>query len=568
MCQLQEFTLRRRTMKLFERNGRNIIFSKNDFTANISGGEGTIYINKGYAYKVFHDSTKAIPEQKIIELKNIKNQNVITPINAIYNKDSNVIGYKMLSLDNYITLSRLFANSFLKRNNINLNKIASLASQIRQGFLDIHSQNCLVIDGNEANYMVDSNFKYVKFIDTDSFQTPSFKGSAFSPSTIAPDKIKTKDFDVGSDNYVLATILCLLYVGIHPFKGRHPDFSKRDMDGRKEQGISIFDEKTSLPKTVRSFKNIPDELLDWMIAVFKNEERNNPPEITAKRGEGNNTKIDIKKDVLKISFKKEFSFAPVNTFSYFGAEIVEGVNNVLRDNVAYRKKSEETLFLGEETYFVKNSSGKLEIRDDKQYYDVNISCDKIFSFGGDVFCKSFDKIQQLFIAKNNNKITVGFKNTKSIMPYSTDFYNNVLVEQIFDKKFFLIREKGCIYEKEIKELNSFKIINADSFKRHLIVIYSKNSNMHRMHITINESGNKYSILSDTECDTMDILISGNDNVFLSIVGDEMFVFNHDFKDIRSKSITDCNLTKIDSIFNIGKEIVVFNNSREYNISLS
>lgn len=139
------------------------------------------------------------------------------------------------------SLSRLVTNDFRSQHNIQNETILKLIQKLRETVEFIHSKGCLIVDGNEMNYLISEDFENVYFIDVDSYQTPSAKAHSYSTSTIDPLIEKSNKFTQESDWFIFGIIACTLLVGIHPFKGTYKGLSltikKGDVKNRMKENV-------------------------------------------------------------------------------------------------------------------------------------------------------------------------------------------------------------------------------------------------------------------------------------------------------------------------------------------
>lgn len=242
-----------------------------------SGGEASVYKSGQTVYKVYHDQTKICPPDKIKELDAITASNVLKPRDLIYdNKTGKPIGFTMPYIPNTHPLCKLFTKSFRQTNKISNQRIIEIVKRIQETIISIHKAKCLVVDLNELNMLVDDLFKIVYFIDVDSFQTPSFKATAIMDS-IRDRLVKNQQFTELSDWFSFAVISFQLYIGIHPYKGIHPDYKPNEWLVRMDNGISVFDPKVTLPKICNNLSVIPKKHLDWFKNIFVKNDRSVPP---------------------------------------------------------------------------------------------------------------------------------------------------------------------------------------------------------------------------------------------------------------------------------------------------
>lgn len=249
--------------------------SDSDFVA--SGGEGKIYRKGKTAYKIYLDPRKMIPVAKIGELGILDRPNILRPKEILQDQKGQPIGFTMSWISNTTALCRLFTNDFRNQHGISPEDTVTLVDALQEGIVFIHDNKCLIVDGNEMNYLVDGKtFLTPYFIDVDSYQTPKFQATALMASI---KDWHTKGFNVGSDWFAFGIVACQLFIGIHPYKGKHPAFKKRDMEERMKKNISIFNPDVALPAAVRDFGLIPSKIREWFIEIFEKGKRIPPPDV-------------------------------------------------------------------------------------------------------------------------------------------------------------------------------------------------------------------------------------------------------------------------------------------------
>lgn len=258
-------------MKVQENGKGQTNLSKRNFVA--SGGEGSVYVHAGRAYKIYTDPKKMIPSGKIAELSTIMLPNIIKPEGVLtLSGKKKPIGYTMRYVADTVALCPIFTKGFKKRNNVTPDMAFNLAWQLKEGVQHVHSNKILVVDLNETNFLVDKKFSTVYFIDVDSYQTPNH------PATALMDSVKDWHakgiWTEGSDWFSWGIISFQLLVGIHPYKGKHPSMN---MEQRMQGNVSVFNPKVSVPKVAESFDIIPQAYRDWYKAVFEDGVRVAPP---------------------------------------------------------------------------------------------------------------------------------------------------------------------------------------------------------------------------------------------------------------------------------------------------
>src|SRR5574343_2026465 len=139
-------------MKVYQKlQKKNItINEKTDFLA--SGGEGTIYLKDNFCYKI---TDNPFVEAKLYELMSLKKDNIIVPVDFVLDNKNNLIGY-VLPFVNVDSLCKLFNTQFWVDNNFDSKNAATLLDKFVESVQYIHDNNCLVVDWNEMNFMVDT----------------------------------------------------------------------------------------------------------------------------------------------------------------------------------------------------------------------------------------------------------------------------------------------------------------------------------------------------------------------------------------------------------------------------
>lgn len=250
----------------------SISLTKGDFLA--SGGEGSVYVKGDTAYKIYTDPKKMLPEGKIGELASITDPNVIRPRDVISDENGKSLGYTMRYVQDTLALCQLFPRSFREREGFDHTQVLALVQAMQKSVNAIHKANVLVVDLNEMNVLVSSDFKQAFWIDVDSYQTKHYPATAIMASVKDP-LVLHNDFTENSDWFSFGVLAFQLFVGIHPFKGKHP--SIKQMEDRMKAGVSVFDPAVSVPKVCYPLDVIPDAYRSWFKAVFQDKKRVAPP---------------------------------------------------------------------------------------------------------------------------------------------------------------------------------------------------------------------------------------------------------------------------------------------------
>lgn len=268
-----------------------VTLDTNDFVA--SGGEGSIYRKGDLIYKVYHSSKTGLNalERKVKLLSDIKHKRIIAPIDPLYDKQNNVVGFTMPYVKGEV-LVRYFNNEFRKRVNYGMKDTVASVYEMREIVAAAHAGHALIIDGNEMNYIVSPEGMCI--IDVDSWQIGQFKATAIMASI---RDYHTHDFNELTDWFSWGIVSFQLFVGIHPYRGRHPQYKPGDFVDRMKDRVSVFNKDVFLPSIVRDIKNVPAGLLEWYEAIFEKGQRTQPPAIFEKQAQ----QQIIHKTVYKLS---------------------------------------------------------------------------------------------------------------------------------------------------------------------------------------------------------------------------------------------------------------------------
>lgn len=259
--------------------GTTVNLTNDHFRAK--GGEGSIYVLKGVAYKVC-ETGKMVDIRKLVELATLDHPKIIRPEDVLLDAKDTPVGYTMkLVPGNAKPLAAILSKTYREREGLTPDRMGRLVEQIVDGIRYIHSKpGYLQVDGNEFNYMVTDTHEDVYFIDVNSYQTPNFPADAIMPSI--RDWSCGTNFTQLSDCYSAGIVTFYMFTGIHPFKHRHPKYPdiKTAMTEQMKAGVSVFDQDASFPHAAVYFpfdQVIPGgkdgAYMQWYRAMFERGQR-------------------------------------------------------------------------------------------------------------------------------------------------------------------------------------------------------------------------------------------------------------------------------------------------------
>jgi hypothetical protein len=245
-----------------------------------SGGEGHVYRpkNGSMAVKIWEDAGRAISgrmPEKINLLSKLAHKWIVAPEALIKDDGGRPVGYVMPWVDGW-ALPLAFTNDWRTANKFTDDNAATFASKMREVVTFTHSHGAIMGDPNELNILGVGNDP--RYIDVDPWVLPGYPGDKILPTI---RDWHSPLFTQEADWFAWAVVTFQLFVGVHPYRGGHPDFKKADLEGRMKANASVLNPKVSLSPAVRPFSSIPPGMIDWYKAVFNNGERSLPPDPVA-----------------------------------------------------------------------------------------------------------------------------------------------------------------------------------------------------------------------------------------------------------------------------------------------
>ena len=137
------------------------------------------------------------------------------------------------------------------------------------------AQRWLLVDYNEHNLLVDPT-ETPLHIDVGAWQTVTHPATALMEHVRDP-KMSGLTFSEGNDWVSFSVVVTQLYVGVHPYRGRHKDYKPVAWRQMMEKGISIFNREVKLPQGARDFAAIPRGHRAWLEGVLEHGERPERP---------------------------------------------------------------------------------------------------------------------------------------------------------------------------------------------------------------------------------------------------------------------------------------------------
>lgn len=486
--------------------GSGIDIELNDSHLKARGGEGAVYIKNNSVYKIC-DEGKMIPEGKFKELSVLNHQKIIKPKEIILRKNK-PIGYTMDLVSNAIPLAQILTKVYREREGVTFDNILSLVKQIREGIEYVHSKKILLVDSNEFNFMVKDTYDDVYFIDVNSYETPSYPAEVLMPS-IRDWHVEVKNgrniWTDLSDWFSFAVLSFHMFVGMHPYKGRHPKFNnlKTFMADQMKANVSLLNPDTQYPAAaVYPLSVIPEVYMRWYNAVLEQGKRLPPPKDFI-------SKIEFVAQVKKIVGSNNFVIDEIFDFEEmitgflqkFGKEIVITKNKIYVNRQPKEKPDGKNLRVAITpvnraaiaAYFV---GEKLVIKnlDSNKELPFGISGEEIISAEERIYFKSGPRIHELVFIESKGTTIPASKVVADVPEYGTQLFQGGAFLNLFNGVFgCFFPESGYCYQINLPDLVGYKIVEAKHEKHVLIAVGLKNGKYDKFIMRFDETYSSYDV---------------------------------------------------------------------------
>lgn len=526
-------------------NNHKVTLGQNEYKAQ--GGQGTVYVKGGLAYKIYHDPKHMIPEAKIKELTLLQSiPAVLGPKDILYNSKTNTpVGFTMPFVSDVEYLTKMFSRNFKDNNGITSEMIVNLTVEMQKSLTEIHKHGVLVGDYNEMNFLVNSTFTIPYYIDVDSYQTRTFPCTAIM-DTVRDRRLPFGKFDEVSDWFSWAVVTFQMYTGVHPYMGRHPSYKPSELDARMVNRISVFDPAVKLPKGCQDFSAIPQNMLEWYKKVFIDGFRSVPPiagafgcipgytAITSITGAG----------IFTVDLIHDYGETIIATHYYNGMRYIvtmSGIYKKERDIFTFTTKPKGfhlINFFGGDPIISVFQNGKVGFFDLSKNLIGEIAADGVMLSNG------------IFYTVHNGKlIENAFKQFSKLshVTYQIDnisstfkIFEGVIIQDVFGKRRLSIpyESRKCAAI-NVPQLEGYRIIDAKRDGRFCVIIAEQKGKYDRFVLYFNKDFTSYEIRHDIDIQYRDVNMCVKQNgMMASIVNDNTLELMFNLS-TGSKEITDC-----------------------------
>ncbi|MCK9429343.1 MAG: hypothetical protein M0R17_05025 [Candidatus Omnitrophica bacterium] len=539
---------------------------QNEFVA--AGGEGKVYRSGSTAFKIYHDVSKMIPIGKIDALTNIPYKNVLCP-RDICVENYHDIGFSMDYISDRIYLCWMYNEGWKQKNNIDIKTLIKLINIMRDTTIALHKHSCVVGDYNELQFLVNKNFDNVYFCDTDSYQISGYPCTAIM-DTVRDRTVKFGQFSDKTDWFGFAIVTIQLFLGIHPYQGNHPDFSRREVKELKlmDLNYSIFNKKVTLPKHAKNLSNIPSSIRSWYEAVLEQKDRSIPPEVN------DNIQVTAQSSYV-IQNNNSFNISEVISLSenIIDAKVINGKIYCFTKTVIYEHKDKLFhTYINHKYDIIKfeylpviieitpHILGIRELYSSVQEYSTKIEYTDYFIFDNMIYTVLDDKIIVHIPGILWSKKLIGnvFSNYQ--------VFTNMIVQNVLGVPWLIIPNKDSIQQIAIKELTNHRIIDANyniggSLK--IAIIISEYKSKYYRNTIIFKDGYKLTQEQSSPNDSSNFCVL-NKSVAAAIIEDERLDL---ILDSGIKSVKDPPFDNTKKLFTDGVRVLMINANKILHISM-
>lgn len=546
-----------------------------DFLAQ--GGEGSVFVRKDLAFKIYHDAGNMPPVGKLEELRSLRLENVIAPIELLVRKSGEPVGFSMPRIENAQFLSRLFSTNFKRANGIAPEDVVNLVEQMRGTLAQIHREGFLIVDYNEMNLMLDENFSRVYHVDLDSCQTPGFPATALMESV--RDRTATPGvFSEGTDWFSWGIVSFQLYTGIHPFKGRHPDFAPGDLDRRMVEGISVLDSAVRVPAACSDWSVIPAGQLEWYRRVFSNRDRCAPP-ATAGLRLTIPAAAPMPADSGTVRVRELRCYdRPVRDVAAIAGVLYVCTNaSVFRDEVVYfelPRAAEQATVLpvnGAEPVVAVRSGDLVQFWSRVDGSSASAEAALIGEIKADAMFRANDALYTLRNGALTENSFERLGRTKhvtrliaNVHPLAAAVFPGMIVENFFGRLHILMPTAvGRCERVELPEIKGVRIVDAARVAGVAVLIAERGGRFDRIVIDFESASGRYDLVVEQDVDEREVqLTRGQNGIYLLLSGPgrvRMFYKLHESREIEDAPVDpmDCRL------YSHGQQILVARDDRLY-----
>ena len=560
----------RNVNRYFVQGKGEVKLGQSDFKAQ--GGEGSIYIKRSTAYKIYSDPSRAIQPAKIAELSVLTQPNIIRPLDIVLNAKNEPVGYSMQHVDKAFALCQLFPKAFRQRNNLTPERTLLLVRRLQEGVAHVHSKGILIVDLNELNFLVATDFGEIFFIDVDSYQTPSFAATSLMESV--RDR-HAKNFSTNSDWFAFAIVSFQMFVGVHPFKGSYPPLqhlsdTQHKLDARMLANISVLHKGVSVPMSCFPFSLIPPVYLDWYRAVFEEGKRMPPPNDLR-------SVIPVQPQIEASPIKG--SWFVITKARECDTPIIshDGLVTITQQSIYFEGKSFQkpsadvkVVVTPRQRHLIAaytNSSGVTfcDLTTGKEI-ESTVKGEQVAIADGSLFIKQAESIFQIDFIELQERILIGVKQVANVLMRSTQMFNGLAIQSLLGASYAsILKSSGKCYQVRLSELDGHMIIDAKLERNVLIVVIARGGIYDKLifRFSADFSSHDVRLLKDITTTSIEFTVLDTGIVLHLTEENKLEIFSTSRGATNTRSISDPALEGDVKLFHTGKQALIARDNKVY-----
>lgn len=545
------------------------------------GGEGKIYVKKGTVFKIHDDPSKMIPVDKIRELTILDRPNIIRPENIVL-KGNKPVGYTMKYIKDAFSLCQAFTKAFKKRYNLDEKNIVELVKIMQKTIDFIHSKDILIVDLNEMNFLINDKFDDVFFIDVNSYQTRHYPATAIMESI--RDRHCNGIFTRETDWFSFGIVSFQLFIGIHPYKGKHASIG--NMDERMKSNVSVFNNAVSMPPVCYPLDIIPISLRNWYEGIFEKGERTAPPmDFTA-------IKVVIKavpyisgSKNLEILLLKAYDGEIIAYSQKYGSDVVITDKGFVYHKGTFHQlpqtKNVQIGFTPKMNFpiiaYVENSEVKIfDVINNKHLHYIANGSD-IMSHDGRIYYQNGDQIIEVQFTEIKDNIFATSKVVGTVLERSAKMFEGVIIQSMLGdnnlQTYFLsiFPEAGTCYQFFVPELGEYRVINAKFQNKILMLIgiNNKTGKYDRFILKLTDDYKSYELTKVEDISLADLNFVVLDNGICVMLNEEgkIQIFNNKIPTTQIKVVDDPIGKQDIKLFTDGSKVLFAKNNEMHSMRM-
>jgi len=277
-----------------------------------------------------------------------------------------------------------------------------------------------------------------------------------------------------TDWFSFAVVACQLFVGIHPFKGRHPDFKPGDFEGRVKAGVSIFNKAVKVPSSARDLGQIPANYRRWLTALFERGERTPPPAQPGAIAASVPQRLIFTSDTLEVKEVLSFDRRLFGVRTVNGTVLARTRSDLYVGRTRYPLGASETVILNDANqpiaFTVEDGRLIARLLGSGERLSSELKADRVVRAGNRVYALSHDNLVEVEVLDLGGRQVLLAGNRWKVLPNAVRAYDGVLLEDVLGKTHAVIPFRhGATAVLALSELDPYQVVAARYEGRVLVV---------------------------------------------------------------------------------------------------